>query len=114
MCKKLNMAECAEEIINTLGANTKGCITFDEFLSCREKVFQMQTEADNIYFSRSGLPHHLNYKQPGFSWPVYTTGKLHTEVKNNGQEVNENSVRKMNENVNLESSASETSLVNSG
>ncbi|CAI2727582.1 unnamed protein product [Schistosoma spindalis] len=114
MCKKLNMTECAEEIINTLGANTKGCITFDEFLSCREKVFQMQTEADNIYFSRSGLPQHLNYKQPGFSWSGYTSDKLHTIVQNNGQEVNENSVRKINENVNLESSASETSLVNSG
>ncbi|XP_018645476.1 hypothetical protein Smp_168570 [Schistosoma mansoni] len=114
MCKKLNMAECAEEIINTLGANTKGCITFDEFLSCREKVFQMQTEADNIYFAKSGLSNHQIYKRSGLSWCGHTTNKIHARVQNNGQEVNENSVRKMNENINLESSASETSLVNSG
>ncbi|CAH8578979.1 unnamed protein product [Schistosoma rodhaini] len=114
MCKKLNMAECAEEIINTLGANTKGCITFDEFLSCREKVFQMQTEADNIYFAKSGLSNHQIYKPSGLSWCGHTTDKIHARVQNNGQEVNENSVRKMNENINLESSASETSLVNSG
>ncbi|CAH8286576.1 unnamed protein product, partial [Schistosoma turkestanicum] len=109
MCKKLNMAECADEIINTLGANTKGSITFDEFLSCREKVFQMQTEADNIHFTKPDLTHHQNYKQLGYNW----SGKSHASIPNNGQEMNENSIRKTNENINLGSSASETSLVNS-
>ncbi|KAH8874936.1 Colorectal mutant cancer protein [Schistosoma japonicum] len=114
MCRKLNMVDCAEEIINTLGANTKGSITFDEFLSCREKVFQMQTEADNVYISKASLGHRQRYKQSGFNFPTYTSGESYVNVHRSEHERNENSVCKINENINLGSSASETSLVNSG
>ncbi|CAH8845350.1 unnamed protein product [Trichobilharzia szidati] len=114
MCRKLNMAECAEEIINTLGANTKGNITFDEFLSCREKVFRMQTEADTMYFTKPNSTQHQNFKQCGTNWPTYTHDRSLGRNQKCVDERSSNSFHKLHENTNLGSSASETSLGNSG
>ncbi|CAH8534952.1 unnamed protein product [Heterobilharzia americana] len=114
MCRKLNMAECAEEIINTLGANTKGRITFDEFLSCREKVFQMQTEADPVYFSKADLPNYQVYKHCEMNWHNCKTDRPLDRILKGGHTKDGGTIRKLHENTNLGSSASENSLVNSG
>ncbi|CAH8512735.1 unnamed protein product [Heterobilharzia americana] len=114
MCRKLNMAECAEEIINTLGANTKGRITFDEFLSCREKVFQMQTEADPVYFSKADLPNYQVYKHCEMNWHNCKSDRPLDRILKGGHTKDGGTIRKLHENTNLGSSASENSLVNSG
>ncbi|KAF6777695.1 hypothetical protein AHF37_03120 [Paragonimus kellicotti] len=50
MCNKLNMSEHAEKIINMLGANVKGFITFDDFLRCKKNVFFLKNESRDAFF----------------------------------------------------------------